>query len=169
MLRELGGEMLCGPFAYGNGPKSGAHWRRRPWDVYRQLTAAVHLAGEARTRRRSARDIEHVELVFARDFQALESFADYDEATRAGQLATAIMRDVDAVLRQPIEESFVVFEVQLDTCHIFKDSGRPPKFKMPLPASLPLRRFNWTRRCGGRRSRRSYDHESPAAKGSSNA
>jgi hypothetical protein len=69
---------------------------------------ALYLAGEASPWRRCACALEHVELVVACRFQTLEPRAHHDTAARAGERATAFVRNVDAILQQAIKECFAV-------------------------------------------------------------
>src|SRR5207253_8675207 len=74
--------------------------------------AAGHLACETRTGLERGRPVEHVHFLFARRAQALESFAHDDAAARASERAAAIVRHLDAMPEQAVEQILACGEAQ---------------------------------------------------------
>src|SRR5207249_8983516 len=103
--------------------------------------AAYRLAREARTRLEGRRPVEHVLLVFAHFFEALQSFTHDHAAGRAGERAAAVVRKLGALPQQGVEEAFTFGEAQFNGCHIGRTRWRVISSGCagPLPGAADLK------------------------------
>ena len=133
-LRELRSEVPRGRCTEHNGarslPQRCSHPQRL---VLRNLDdeialAADRLAGKARAWLERRCLVQDVPLVFGCCPQALEPFAHDDAAGSACERATAVVRKLDAVPQQAVEEIFAFGEAQFQCSHMDRTSPAAARF-----------------------------------------
>src|SRR6187402_2427121 len=102
MLGELRRQMLCRPPAYKDRTLDVVYGCFAAWYFDEKLGSALHLTRETLVERHAVCPIQQVELVVAWGLQVLESFAYHYATAGAGEHATAIVRDIDALPQQMV-------------------------------------------------------------------
>ena len=128
MLRKLRGQMPGGGRADEYRAHDFGHRRFTARDLDEELRRAVHLTRKALVPDPCVRPIQQVELVVARRLQVLEPFAYHYAAACAGEHATAIMCDINALPQQPGQKNFAFAQTQFEAFHTESDRDPAPQF-----------------------------------------